>query len=520
VEVTKLSLLLKCMECETFESIETEIKSNHNCVLPTLDNNIKTGNSLIDLDYFDKELDNDEEKEVKPFSWEKSFPEVFERDVAFDEKANLIKQHNQRVKQLEEDGKKLVETLMASESPIEYHTRNRGFDVVIGNPPYVKVADKHLVNYFSSKYEHQDYQQDLYLLFLERYKKILAKGGKLGVIIPNTWLQSIKFRNIRRYLMNNFLWERILHINQHIFKAVVDTHVIIFERNSYVKNGEITIDIYDKNEICLHQHISQLKLPDDGEVINVLASDDEKALFEKIKRQSICIGDICFSTVGVKPFQVGKGIPKQTRKIVDIKPFVVEKQSKPTGDNWLPLLRGSLINKYVNFWDNNSWIQYGEWLAEPRDPKVFEVEEKIVVRQTGDRIIATLIGANIICRNNLHIVISDKINHKFLLGILNSKLTDFYYQQINPEKGEALAEVKKQHVEQLPVPATVSEKQRSEIIKHVEQLLQLNKELQTVTLPEKKEQIQSRIGYCEDKINGIVYGLYGLTEEEVKIIEK
>jgi len=444
---------------------------------------------------------------------------VFDRDVVFDEKANLIKQFNQRVKQLEEDGKNLIETVMLSEPNAEYHTRNRGFDVIIGNPPYVKVVDKHLSNYFSQKYEHQDYQQDLYLLFLERYKKLLAKGGKLGVIIPNTWLQSIKFRNIRRYLVNNFLWERFLHINQHIFKAVVDTHVLIFERNSYLKNGEITIDIYDKNEIRLHQYISQFKLPDDGEVINILSSKDEKALFEKIKNASIPIYELCEIYNGVKPFEKGKGKPAQTAKTMMIKPYVSEDNVKPDGNNWLPLLRGSLINKYTNFWNNNSWIQYGEWLAAPRDPKIFEAKEKIVVRQTGDRIIATLIGTNIICRNNLHIIISDKIDHKFLLGILNSKLTDFYYYQINPEKGEVLAEVKKQHVEQLPVPKKVSDEQQKEIIKHVDQLLQLNKELQTATLPERIAQIQSRIGYCEDRIDGVVYGIYGVTEEEVKIIE-
>jgi len=320
--------------------------------------------------------------------------------------------------------------------------------------------------------------------------------------------------------MNNFLWERILHINQHIFKAVVDTHVLIFERNSYVKNGEITIDIYDKNEIRLHQYISQLKLPDNGEVINVLSSDDEKALFEKIKNASIPIYELCEVYNGVKPFEKGKGNPPQTAETMKLKPYVVEDKTKPEGKNWMPLLRGSLINRYTNFWNNNSWIDYGEWLAAPRKSAIFEANEKIVVRQTGDRIIATLIGANIICRNNLHIVISDKIDHKFLLGILNSKLTDFYYQQINPEKGEVLAEVKKQHVEQLPVPKNVSTEQKTEIIKHVDQLLQLNKELKTVTLPEKIEQIQARIEYCEDKINGIVYGLYGLGEEEIEIIEK
>jgi adenine-specific DNA-methyltransferase len=71
---------------------------------------------------------------------------------------------------------------------------------------------------------------------------------------------------------------------------------------------------------------------------------------------------------------------------------------------------------------------------------------------------------------------------------------------------------------QFPI-SKIEIKIQNEIIKYVDQLLQLNKELQAATLPEKIEQIQARIGYCEDKINGIVYGLYGLEAEEIKIIE-
>jgi len=520
VELAKLSLLLKCLEGETKESIESLIKYSKNArVLPTLDNNIKCGNSLVEYDYYDINPSDSEQKLIL-FSWEEAFPEVFKREVPFDEKENLIKRHNQRVKQLEEDGKQLIETLTANESPIEYRAQNFGFNVVIGNPPYVKVSDKHLFNYFSEKYEHQDYQQDLYLLFLERYKKLLAKGGKLGVIIPNTWLQSIKFRNIRRYLVNEYCWERILHINQHIFKAVVDTHVLIFEKNNYVKNGEVTIDIYEKDEIHFHQYISQHKLPDNGEVINILSSDDEKKLFEKIKNSSIQISEICKTYSGITLFEKGQGTPPQTEETMRVRPYISENKFKPEGRNWLPLMRGSFMNKYVNLWKNNYWVDYGKWLAAPRDPKIFEAEEKIIVRQTGDRIIATLIGANIICRKNLHIIISENISHKFILGVLNSKLTDFYYFQINPEKGEALAEVKKQHVEQLPVPKNVSKEQETEIIKYVDQLLQLNKELQTNTLPQQIEQLKQRIRFCEEKIDKIVYELYELTEEEINIVIK
>ncbi|MCK9499088.1 MAG: Eco57I restriction-modification methylase domain-containing protein, partial [Bacteroidales bacterium] len=482
-----------------------------------LDNNIKSGNSLIDLDYYDNELDFGEERKVKPFSWQKAFPEVFNRNVAIDQRLPYKKQFR-KVKKLSDETDALISSL--KEPDTVYDKPNGGFDIIIGNPPYVKVLDKKVFDYFNNKFIHQDYQQDLYLLFLEQYKHLLVTGGKLGIIIPNTWLQSIKFRNIRKYLSTDYYWERILHINEHIFKAVVDTHILVFEKNDYIKNTNIEIDIFEKKKIRLHQEINQNKLPDNGDVINILQSEEDKNLFEKIKSKSSFIKDECFSNVGVKPFQVGKGKPKQTREIVNTKPFVVENAPKPKGKNWRPLLRGSLINKYTNFWKENSWIEYGEWLAEPRDLKVFEAEEKIIVRQTGDRIIATLIGANIICRNNLHVIISKEINHKFLLGILNSKLTDFFYFQINPERGEVLAEVKKQHVEQLPIPKNISDKQQTEIINLVEQLLQLNKDKQNATLPNQLEIIENRIAYAEDKINRLVYELYELTSDEIKLVEK
>ena len=520
VEVTKLSLLLKCMEGETIASINNQMKMFNERVLPTLDNNIKSGNSLIDTNYFDNEMDFGVERKIKPFNWKKEFEAVFNRDVKVDKRIPFVKQFN-KVKTLADQTDELIKAQVLNEPPVKYGKLNGGFNVVLGNPPYVKVSDKNVLDYFNLNYKHQDYQKDLYLLFLEKSKQLLVDGGKLGFIIPNTWLQSLKFRAIRKFLISNFYWNKILHINEYIFKAVVDTHVIVFEKNSALQNNGVQIDILKKGKIINHQTIKQQSLPQEGDVINIISSADEKNLFEKIKQKSIFIKNICFTNVGVKPFQVGKGIPKQTREIVTQKPFVKENELKPNGDNWMPLMRGSLMNKYVNLWNNNSWIQYGEWLAEPRDSKVFSQKEKIIVRQTSDRIIATIIGKDIICRNNLHVILSEKLNHKFILGVLNSKLTDFYYNQINPEKGEALAEVKKSHIEQLPLPIIIQNNQLSQkqIVNLVEQLLQLNINLQSATLQTTKDHLKSKIEYNEDKINELIYELYELTAEEIKIIE-
>lgn len=165
------------------------------------------------------------------------------------------------------------------------------------------------------------------------------------------------------------------------------------------------------------------------------------------------------------------------------------------------------MHRYVNYWDNNYWILYGPNLAEPRDPKIFKAPEKIIVRQTGDSIIAMIIGDNIICRNNLHICLPkcSDLDLLFLLGVLNAKVTDFVYAFINPEKGEALAEVKKAHVEMLPIP-NATPIQQQEIAHIAKEVIDAKKDSKDTT-------------YLEHQIDLLVCGLYGLSKEEIAIID-
>ncbi|MFN7601000.1 MAG: class I SAM-dependent DNA methyltransferase, partial [Bacteroidota bacterium] len=142
VEVTKLSLLLKCMEGETQASIANQMKLFNERVLPTLDSNIKDGNSLVDTDFYDSQLDFGEEKKIKPFNWQKGFPEVFKQG---------------------------------------------GFDVVIGNPPYALIGSDRKIEqeYFTAgRYKFNAYKINLYILFLEKGLGLLKQDGILGYIIP------------------------------------------------------------------------------------------------------------------------------------------------------------------------------------------------------------------------------------------------------------------------------------------------------------------------------------------------
>jgi len=245
-------------------------------------------------------------------------------------------------------------------------------------------------------------------------------------------------RKIRQYLTTHYRWLRILNLPQKVFRAVVDTHVLIFQQadGGLAAAGEVNIDTRRENVITPSHTLPWQIIPQNGDPINVVTPIVVHKLFQKIRERSLPLAEFCNVYNGAKPFEVGKGKPPQTKEIQRDKPYVLE-GAEPDA-TWTPLLRGSLIQRYANLWNHNYWIQYGPWLAAPRDPAIFEAPLKIMVRQTGDTIIATLVEQGCIARDNLHILLprSSQINLLYVLGLMNSKLMDFAYTFMNPEKGE------------------------------------------------------------------------------------
>ncbi len=494
VEVTKLSLLLKVLEGENAETLGKTYRLFHERALPDLGDNIKCGNSLIGPDFYeDKQLsllDDEERYRINAFDWEAEFPEVFVSSPA---------------------GRGQGE--------------GNGFDAVIGNPPYGGVISLAEHNYFKAQYKYQD-AEDLYLLFLERYHYLLKQDALLGIIVSNTWLQSVTYRKIRIFLTTRFRWQRILYLPRKVFHAVVDTHVLIFQEHPFDPHdkGTFEVDIFQTSKVVSWHRLPWLNVPRNGDPINVVASYEEQSLFAKINSSSISLSDIFPVFNGIKPFEKGKGQPPQTVQTMRDKPFVKE-GPRPAPD-WSPLLRGSLIQRYWNLWNGDYWILYGPWLAAPRDPSIFSEPEVIVVRQTGDSIIATLVEHGFYARNNLHIILprNKEYNLRFVLGILNSRLCDFVYSYINPERGEALAEVKKKHVEQLPIRAinfsNPTDKARHDrMVELVETILKLHKQLDAAKTTHEKTAIQRQIDATDKQIDQLVYKLYGLTKDEIAVIK-
>jgi hypothetical protein len=460
VEVTKLSLLLKVLEGENQQTIENQYRLFHERALPDLATNIKCGNSLIGPDFFDnlapschsREGGNPEDlhDRINPFDWQAEFPDIFNR-------------------------------------------KNPGFDAVIGNPPYGGLISKDIRKYFAMQYPDSYPPRDTYILFIDKSLRLSCMGGMFGMITPNTWMQIFSAKEFRRHLVNNFVINQVVHFKDRVFPRVtVDCEVIIITK-CQPKENQIRIVVGLPETTVPHYIMQQHWVARDGDIISVLQDEKARELSDKLLCVSQELSTMCDVKNGAKPFEVGKGNPPQTENILKKKPYVADSKSD---DTFKPLLRGSLIRRYENLWNENYWISYGPWLAAPRDPSIFfDVAKKVVIRQTGDRIVGTIIDNTFVCRDNLHLVITKKSHSyapEYILALLNSKLINFYYRSMNPESGETFAQVKASHLKRLPLHVIDFENENDmlkhdTIVRHACRMLALHDEINSAKIPRRQD---------------------------------
>lgn len=242
VEVTKLSLLLKCMENETASSISNQLKMFHERVLPDLDSNIKSGNSLIDTDFYDTQLDFGEDKKIKPFNWQKGFPDAFKQG---------------------------------------------GFDCVIGNPPYVRIHElnEESKNYYRLNYKSASNQFDLYQLFYEQGINILNKNGLLGFITSNKFCITNYGKTLRQILFKNTCIKQIVDCSKSNVFGNVSTYPFIFViSKDYQKNNTtILIEDFFNDFKVVSKKLQDKLLIGRDEIFNFNNEEDKLLLIDKIE---------------------------------------------------------------------------------------------------------------------------------------------------------------------------------------------------------------------------------------------
>lgn len=307
-----------------------------------------------------------------------------------------------------------------------------GFDVIIGNPPYVNAKGQNFTDahkeYFYKNYQTAIYQIDTYILFFERLKMLLNKESLGCYIVPNAWLNNLLLANIRKYILDNFQLKSIVNTPIGVFAdATVDT-IIFNVCNNNSRNEFVEIYQAENQDIKHLQSVKQERfLNNDNYTIDLLTNDVTKIFIVKMEENTVSLESITDMSGGIKEYQAGKGKPKQTDSERLENKF---NASFKENDTFLPHILGANIQNYILNWEGN-YLSYGEWLAEPRKKKYFE-GERLIIREIPSKAGLVVAYTNEIftIKNSAHIVLPQDKTYpiKALLALLNSKLMGYYFK--------------------------------------------------------------------------------------------
>ena len=478
--------------------------------LSTLSNNIKCGNSLIDAPAIAGE---------KAFCWEKEFPEVF---------------------------------------------GGGGFDVVIGNPPYVNmvnILDEKQRKFYQSHYKTVKNKSDLYSIFTEKSSHLLKSNGQFGFIFSNSWMGTESFSSFRDFLAKDVKVTKLVQLPPGVFADATVTTVLCF-----YENITSTEDDFIEIETCVNQEFVSkgFKLSYKQVLQNPNTSFSFERTIELNKVKTVPLGEIASFSLGIKTS--------------DDKRFIF---SERKDDDCYLFLRGRNIKRWCKP-ENNEWLWYKpELICEKPGgrPRIFEnfvVDKKIVIQDMATEINATLDYKKYLCNDKVNIIFEtdERYSMEFILALLNSRLINVWFKKIYTSG----LEIKVNQLRTIPIPVSdVSHEQiRVALSSLADKMLTLNADLQKsvqrflkrvqenlnpakisstlenfytlefadfvkelakqkVKLSLKQQDeweeyfaeyktdcvaLSEEIAVTDNEINRLVYKLYDLTDEEIAIVEE
>ncbi len=376
----------------------------------------------------------------------------------------------------------------------------KGFDIVIGNPPYItlllgknqKNENPDIITYYKNNYQLFEYKGNTYTLFIEKGKSIVSKSGILSFIVPNTLLLGNTYSKTRKFLLDNNL-QSIANFTEEIFEHANIGGVVIFRIDKSQNENQIKyteINDVSKFQTKKHSVINKEKIL--TSYLNKFYSHTKIfTLLNKIKEcDTINLGNIVKSYQGI--------ITGNNKKFLS---------NKKTSSKHEKILRGKDIQQYrYNF--NKNFIYFKpEELWSNTNTNYFYKSEKLISRQTADGLIACYDNNKMLTLDSTHIhfLENEDFYLKYILALFNSKLLNFYYQSLVNEGSRVFAQVKIVIIKILPIKK-ISKTEQIEFTKKVDKILILKNQ-------------QKDTSVLEKEIDKMVYKLYGLTKNEIKVVE-
>ena len=343
--------------------------------------------------------------------------------------------------------------------------QNGGFDVVIGNPPYVdtKSIEKDKVQYYKKQYYTAGNRVNTFALFVEISIRLLIDNGKCGMIIHRNLIRSNDYEKCREYILDNALIESILSFGIGVFENVTGEMTVLTFQKSKAENNNIVVHNFNKNidytqkPKIINQNIFKTSL---GKRFNIYLNPAIIKLLLKIEQNTIKCGEIADTFQGI--------IAKNEKKDIS---------NKKLKDNYKPIIRGKSINKYCKL-KSHEYINYYEGtkvLTRGRVRKIFDLEGKIVTQHISGKITATLDNNKYYYMQTVNGTNSKNKNYsnKYLLALFNSNLLNFYYEYRFNVGAEFTTAVAIDNINLFPIKVISIDKQKT-FIKKVDAILNKN----------------------------------------------
>ncbi|MCU0392693.1 MAG: Eco57I restriction-modification methylase domain-containing protein, partial [Thermoflexibacter sp.] len=435
-----------------------------------------------------------QEKKIKPFNWQQKFPQVFKKGGAF--------------------------------------------DLVIGNPPYVNIENLDEVSktYYFQKYKTCKGRTDIYIAFIENNLKNIRKNALISYIIPYAFTNQNYGSLLRELLIKKFFIAEIVDTSNFLIFSSANVRNIILLLQKTENQKTTNIHLAKSKENFINQEFQShtinqedfLSLKDfrlETKPVHHLLS-----IKEKVWANAIPLDHICLVAYGAR-------LNHKTKKIG--KEAYIHEKSKV---GFKPFLEGKNIERYI-------FSQYGWLNYQPTEhynsmfPELFENEKIMFINVVKDRLrfayddkffynshtvincvrIDKLVNANHISAKKAvqssDLELCKKYSYKFLLGLLNSNLINWYFKTFLSESLHFYPnDAKNLPIKKIDFDNKIEKNIHDKIVTYVDQILSFHEQMKTIYSEMKKEPLKDRIAYAESQIDRLVCELYGLDEGEKEIV--
>ncbi len=521
-EVTQLSLYLKLLEDVTTNDAY-QFSLLREKILPDLKKNIVCGNSLIGRDISEGSLFADvDESKLKPMNFEDAFPEVMKRG---------------------------------------------GFDAVVGNPPYVRMEEfKEVKDYLRREYRSHEERSDLYAYFIERAHKFLKRGARFGMIVSNKFLRANYGVPLRTFLRTNSTVEGVVDFaGLSVFKgATVRTIVLLTSKSVRSANSfyyspplpEKEFEFLSSGLIDVEKAIRgrgyAISLKSLEEEVWSFSDQASADVFKKLRDKGRSLKQYCAGRIfmGVKSglaeaFVIDESTKKKLIKENPeakeiIKPFLNGREIRPYQIEWknqflIYAYHGVNIRKYPAV-ERHLQPFKGRLQQRATKQKWYELQQpqsafakymdgpKIIFPDIATEPRFALDNAGFYSANTTYFI---PLKDFYLLALLNSQVGRFFFMRVCAGlegKTETYLRFFGQYLEGFPVPTVnlseASDKARHDhIVQLVERMLVAKEELSKAKTEAETTRLERECESLDRQIDQAVYELYGLTEEEIKVVE-